>query len=121
MKYVISFLIHFVIFFTLFYLFYIIYLKKKKKDYNKLKKSDYVKLFIAKYNLDVRKTKYDSVLNVLAFNNAFAISFTAALIININKYIWKVAVSFVVLFTLLFSLYEVGGRYLKSREEKKNV
>ena len=95
-----------------------LYLKKRKKDYNKLKKSDYVKLFIARFNLDVRKTKYDSILNVLAFNNAFTIAFTSALILNIKNYFWKIAVSFVVLFILLFSLYEVSGRYLKKKEEK---
>ena len=122
MKYVYMFLIDFVVFFLLFYLFYSLYLKKRKKDYEKLKKSDYVKIFIARYNLDVRKTKYSSVLNLLAFNNAFTIAFTAALILNIKNYFWKIAVSFVVLFVLLLSLYEVGGRYLKRREEKnKNV
>lgn len=121
MKYVYMFLIDFVIFFTIFYLFYSFYLKKRKKDYNKLKKSDYVKAFIARYNLDVKKTSYNAVLNTLAFNNAFTIAFTSALILNIKSYFWKVAVSFVVLFILLFSLYEVGGRYLKKKEDKKNV
>ena len=122
MKYVYMFLIDFVIFFIIFYLFYSLYLKKKKKDYDKLKKSDYVRYFIARYDLDVRKTKYNTILNVLAFNNSFTIAFTAALIINIKNYFWKLAVCFVVLFILLISLYEVGGRYLKKKEgEKKDV
>ena len=121
MKYVYTFLIDFAIFFTLFFLFYILYLKKRKKDYEKLKKSDYVKMYIARFNLDVRKTKYKTILNVLSFNNAFSISFTSALILNIKGFFWRIAVSFVVLFILLFSLYEVSGRYLKKKEERKNV
>ena len=121
MKYVYLFLIDFVIFFFVFYLFYIIYYKKRKKDYEKLKKSDYVKVFIARYNLDVRKTNYKKILNVLAFNNAFTIAFTSALILNIQNYFWKIAISFVVLFILLLSLYEVSGRYLKKKEDNKNV
>ena len=118
MKYVYMFLIDFVVFFIIFYLFYILYLKKRKKDYEKLKKSDYIKLFIAKYNLDIRKTKYKTILNTLAFNNAFTIAFTSALIINIKGFFWRIAVSFIVLFILLFSLYELSGRYLKKREDK---
>ena len=118
MKYVYSFLINFAIIFTAFFLIYFLIVKKTKKDYSKLKKTDYVKLFIARYNLDIRKTKYSTILNVFAFNNAFTIAFTSALILNIKGFLWKILVSFVVLFILLFSLYEVTGRYLKKKEDK---
>ncbi len=118
MKYVYMFLIDFIIIFVILFVLYFLYLKFRKKDYNKLKKNDYIKSYMARYNLDVRKTNYRKVLNVLAFNNAFTIAFTSALIINIKNYFWKIGVSFVVLFILLFSLYEVSGRYLKKKEEK---
>ena len=121
MKYVYMFLIDFVIFFAIFYLFYSLYLKKNKKENKKLKNSDYIKIFVARYNLDIRKTKYESILNILAFNNAFTIAFTSALILNIKNYFWKISVSFVVLFILLLSLYEISGRYLKKKEGKKHV
>ena len=118
MRYLYMFLFDFALFFVVIYLFYSVYLKKRKKDYNKLKKGDYIKSFIARYNLDVRKTKYESVLNLLAFNNSFTIAFTSALIMNVKGIYWKIIVSFVVLFILLFSLYELGGRYLKHKEDK---
>ena len=121
MKYIYIFLLDFICIFALVYIVYFFVYRYKKKDYSNLKNKDIVKIFIAKYDLDVRKTSYKTILNVLAFDNAFTIAFTAALIISIKAYIWKVLVSMVVLFTLLLSLYEISGRYLKKKEGKKNV
>ena len=47
----------FVLLFVLINLVYFLYYNKKKSDYSKLKKNDEIKLFIARYNLDMRKTQ----------------------------------------------------------------
>ena len=116
---IIKFLYDFVLLFLLFYIIYSVFINKKKKDYSKLKKNDEIKGFIAKYNLDMKKTNYKEVLNILTIINAFIISFTATLILNINGFIWKILVSFVVTFILIYSLLELAGRYLKNKEDKK--
>lgn len=121
MENVLAFLYDFVLLFLLFYLIYTVFVNKKKKDYSKLKKNDVIKIFIARYNLDMRKTEYKSVLRILTIINAFIISFTATLILHINNFWLKVAVCFVVIFVLIYSLFEIAGRYLKNKEEQKNV
>ena len=106
------------LFFCLFYIFYRIYFKYAKKDYKKLKSDDYIKLYIARYNLDVRKTKYKTILNTLALVNSLILSITGALIVKVKGYALKVLVCFFVLFVLIYALSEISGRYLKNKEDK---
>ena len=122
MEYVLKFLYDFVLLFLLFLIVYLVFVNKKKKDYSKLKKNDVTKIFIARYDLDMRKTDYQKVLKVTAVINSFIIAFTATLILTINNFIWKVVISFLVIFTLIYALYELTGRYFKKKEvEKKDV
>ena len=121
MDYVLRFMYDFILLFLLCYLVHYVFLNKNKKDYSKLKKNDEVKIFIARYNLDVRKTSYKKILNIVTLINSFIISFTAVLIVYIDGFVWKILVSFVVIFALIYSLFEVVGRYLKSCENKITV
>jgi hypothetical protein len=119
METVVNFLRDFVLLFLLVLIIYFVFINKKRKDYSKLKKDSYIKGFIVKYNLDMRKTNYNEVLNVFAIVNSFILAFTSALILNVDKFIWKVVVSFIVIFVLIYALYEIAGRYLKNKEDKK--
>ena len=119
MKYIYLFLFDFVVLFFIFFVFYYLYLRNSKKSYKKTKDNEYVKLLVNRYKLDNKKTDPNTLLNVVSFNMAFSIAFTSALILNIKGYVWKILVSFVVLFSLLFILTEIGGRYLKNKEGKK--
>ena len=121
MKYVINFLIDFSIIFVVLFVIQLIYDYKKRKNYSKLKKNDEVKIFMARYNLDIKKTNYKVLLLVINIINSFIISFTATLILNIKNYFWKISVSFVVIFILIYALFEIAGRLFKRVEEKKNV
>ena len=118
MQYVLNFLLDFLGFYAIIFLIYVVFLNKKKKDYSKLKKGDLIKVFIARYNLDMRKQDYKKVLLLYTIVKVFVISFTAALIMNINSFIWKVVIAFVVVFVLIYALFEILGRVLKKREEK---
>ena len=119
MKYIISFGIDFIVFLIIFLIFYLFYLKRKSKDINKLKENTNINNFINKYDLDMTKTKYKTVLYTLAFNNSLIIAFTSALITNIKGYGLKILVSLLVLMILIYSVYEVSGRILKKKEGKK--
>lgn len=121
MDVVVRFIIDFVLLTILIYLVHMLYYNRKKSVYKELKKNDEVKLFIARYNLDMRKTDYKLVLRVVALCNAIIISFTATLALNIHNYIWKILISFVVIFVLIYALFEICGRLLKKKEIDKNV
>ena len=122
MEYVLKFLYDFVLLFLLFLIVYLVFINKRKKDYSKLKKSDFTRIFIIRYDLDMRKTDYKKVLRLTAIINSFIIAFTSTLILNIDNFLWKVVISFIVIFTLIYALYELTGRYLKKKEvEKKDV
>ena len=116
---VLQFLYDFVLLFLLVLIVYLVFVNKRRKDYSKLKDGNYVKSFIARYNLDMRKTDYKKVLIIFSVINSFILSFTSALILNIDKFIWKVVISFIVIFVLIYALYEIAGRYLKNKEDKK--
>ena len=111
----------FLLIFLVILIIYIVFINKKKKNYSKLKKNDEVKLFLLRYNLDIKKLNYKKVLNTIAVINSFIIAFTSTLIINIDKFIWKGIICFIAILVLTYSLYEIAGRYLKKMEGKKNV
>ncbi len=117
----VRFVYDFVLLFLLVYLFHMLYYKKKKSEYSKLSKNDEVKMFIARYNLDMRKTNYKTVLRIVAIINSIIIGFTATLILNIKNYFWKITIAFIVIFVLIYALFEIAGRWLKKKEVKKNV
>lgn len=115
---ILIFLKDFVLIFILVLIVYFVFLNKKRKEYSKLKQNDEIKLFIARYNLDMRKTKYKTVLNTLTIINSFIIAFCSTIISYINGIIWALLVGFVLLLVLIYSFYEIVGRYLKRKEDK---
>ena len=108
----------FLFIFLLVFIVYSVFLNKNKKEYKKVSKNDMMKIFIARYNLDMKKTDYTTVLRVVTFINSFIISFSSVLVINIKSIVWSILISFVVIIALIYSLYEIAGRTLKRREGK---
>ena len=108
----------FVCIFLLVFIVYSVFLNKNRKEYKKLKKNDMIRLFIARYNLDMKKTKYELVLRTETIINSFIISFCSVLVINIKGVIWAIIIGFAVIMALTYSLYEIFGRVLKRREGK---
>ena len=115
----VRFSLHFIVMFVVFNLVYLLIVNKRKKDYSKLKKNDPVKIFIARYNLDMRKTDYSKLLKIVGVVNSFIISFTAALILNVNGFMYKLLITFATVFVFMYALYDLLGKYLKKREDKK--
>jgi len=119
MSVIIESLISFSICFTLVLLVYLLFINKKRKDYNVGKNSIEINYLVNKFKLDIRKTKYKTLKLLSSFINSFIIAFTFALIINLKyKYILKLLIAFVIMFVLIYSLYEIAGRILKRRENK---
>ena len=118
MKSVFWFMYDFILWFLVFYIFCRVFLNKKKTSYSKLKKNDVTKLFIDKYNLDVKKIGFKKILNIVTMINRIIISFTSTLILRIDNIFVSVIVCFIVIIMLVYSLFEIAARYLKKLEVK---
>ena len=115
------FLYDFVLLFILLLIVYLVFINKRRKDYSKLGDNNLIKNYIARYNIDVRKTKYEKVLKTISVINSFILSFCTALILHLQIGYWKYVVVFLVIMSLIYSLYEISGRYFKKKEDEKNV
>jgi uncharacterized membrane protein len=110
-------------FFILFVVIFIIYkqIYKRKKDFSSLKESDEVRVFVLKYDIDVRKIDYNKLLNVLALINSFIISFTATVIVRVKGIVWTILTCMAIVMVLLIALYTIAGNYFKSKEKNITV
>ena len=121
MNHIIMFMFYFILLFLLLYIIEIVFIDKKKKSLSKLKKNDEILLFIKKYNLDMNKSDFKEVKRTVYFINCFIISFSASLILNIKNTFIQAIVCFIVVFTLIYSLFEIFGRKLKNKERLKDI
>lgn len=112
-------LIDFVVLFTLIFLVYMVFINKKRKKDDTLKKASEVKMIIARHNLNMKKIKYKNLLLSVSIANSFILSFTAVLIIHIKSIWLSLLIGFIVVALLTYSLYEIIGRHYKKKEMKK--
>lgn len=109
-------LIYFITSYVIIFLLYALYIyRRKKKDFKKTLEVDYL---VSKFKL--RKVDYNRLKWILTIINPLIISITFLVVININSFVLGVMIGFVIMMLLIYSLYEILGRYLK-RKEDKNV
>lgn len=114
-------IISFTIVYIIFLLIYIFIINRKRKDYTNAKKQAEIYYIVNKFKLDMRKTKYNTLKWAVTFINPLIISITFIIVTNIKSYIIGILVGFITLLLLVYSCYEIIGRYLKKKEGKKNV
>ena len=90
--------------------------KKKKKEVE-VGELNYL---VYKFKLDKNKLNWKSLAIMIPLINAFIMSLVVSILelIPLNL-IFKVLIAFVLLFSLIYSLYEIYGRYLKNKQEKE--
>ena len=94
---------------------------KKGKKEKTFKYTNEGKLMIIRYNLDEKKVDYQELLRWTSFCNAFVISLTSTIICNIPlKMYYQLAIGFVILFGLIYSIFEIVGRHLNKKWGKEN-
>ncbi len=94
---------------------------KKVKKERPFKYTNEGKLMIIRYNLDEKKVDYKELLKWTSFCNAFIISLTSTIICNIPlKMYYQLAIGFVILFGLIYSIFEIVGRHLNKKWGKEN-
>ena len=135
MNWVINNLIFFIIVFLMVYIFcyYIAGRIKVPKEKNKdkstgkgkkqrpFKYTNEGKLMVIRYNLDEKKVDYQELLKWTSFCNAFIISLTCTIISNIPlKMYFQLAIGFIILFALIYSIFEIVGRHLNKKWGKEN-
>ncbi len=135
MNWVINNLIFFIIVFLMVYIFcyYIAGRIKVPKEKNKdkstgkgkkerpFKYTNEGKLMVIRYNLDEKKVDYQELLKWTSFCNAFVISLTCTIISNIPlKMYFQLAIGFIILFALIYSIFEIVGRHLNKKWGKEN-
>ncbi len=92
--------------------------KGKKKKIKNIGELDYL---IAKFKLDFKKIDTDKAIICITLINSFIISIVSFIIMIIPfKMMWQMLIAFVLLFCLIYSLYELYGRYLKKKQMKKD-
>ena len=121
MDIVVKSLISFGICFVVILLIYLIINITVRKEYKEGKQQVEINYLINKFKLDMRVTKYKTIKLIVAFLNSFIIAFTFTIIINLKfKYAYKLMIAFVIMFIMIYSLYEITGRILKRKELKNN-
>ena len=112
-------LIDFLVIFILVCIFYLLVINRNKKDFSKLKPNDFIRIFVLKYNIDINKINYNFMINLIAVITSFIIAITSAIIIKIEGLVWSLIVCFVMLFILVFTLFDFAGKYIKKTETKE--
>lgn len=91
--------------------------KGKKKKIKSISEIDYISM---KFKLDSKKLNMDKMIIVISLINAFIISIVSSIVMLMPFAImWQLIVAFALLFGLIYALYEIYGRHLKQKEEKK--
>ena len=103
---VLFFLVVFLIVFVVNYLTSVKKIKKRKK----LELVDYV---VVRFKFSSKKIKARKMVLTISLINAFIISSVATCITMLDiSFIWQFMIGFVLVFALIYSLYEIYGRYL---------
>ena len=90
--------------------------KGKKKKAKNISELDYL---VSKFKLNKAKLNEEKVIIWISLINSFIIAITSSIIILLPfKLMWQMLIAFILLFCLIYSLYEIYGRYLLKMEEK---
>lgn len=91
--------------------------KGKKKKVKNISEIDYL---VGKFKLNEKKLNKDRVIIWISLINSFIIASVSSVVMLMPfKIMWQLLIAFVLLFGLIYALYEIYGRYLKKMEVKK--
>ena len=113
-----SFIIDFLVMFFIVYLIYMLFINKRKSDFALLNNNDQIKLFVDRYKLNIDKINYKYLVTIISLINSFILSLTCAIILRIDNILLSICVCFIIMFSLIFILFEIAGRYFKKLEKK---
>lgn len=90
--------------------------KKEKNKKTSIKELDYL---VYKFKIDKNKINYKSFGFMVSLINSFIMALVVVVVEVIPFYfIFRIIIAFILLTGLIYSLYEIYGRYLKKKEER---
>lgn len=113
-KVLINLIFFFVVALVIFLCDYMLIMKRKLKS-KKVKNEDIMEInyLISKFKLDKNKILYKPLCLYCSLINGFIISGVVTVISNIKvKMMWQLLIGFVMLFGLIYAVYEIYGRHL---------
>ena len=111
-------LVLFILTFTLVFIVYYILLKDKKK--NKNKRPIEIRFIVERYDLDMKKIKYNKLALLVALVNAFDIALLVTIINMIKSVILQVVCVMVLIGPIIIVSYNLIGRYYKKKGMTKD-
>lgn len=111
-------IISFTLAYIIFLLIHIFIINRKRKDYKNGKKQMEINYIVNKFKLDMRKVKYNELKWAVTFLNPLIIATTFLIVTNIESFALSIVVGFVIMLLLVYSIYEILGRFLKRKGEK---
>lgn len=114
MEYIITYIITFVVIYIIYFLFVV----KRKKATEKLKKSLEVRYLINRYHIDIDDINLRTLANRIALCNSFIIATTFIIILFVKNFILKMLLGFVVLFPIILIGYHFLAKSLIKKEGK---
>lgn len=109
--------IYFVVAYLILFLIYVFVINKRRAVYKDGKKYLEVNYIVNKFNLDMRKIKYNNLKWTLTFINPLIMSITFIVVINVKNTILSLVIGFLVMMALIYSIYEIIGRIYKKKCE----
>ena len=113
-----KYLICFVVFFILIYLMYYFAFVFKNKKYSKKKVPSDIRILENYYKIDIKKIGYNKVLKIMNFVNALMLSLMMLVVLNIDKFIYKFLVLMVLMIPCIWVTYYFLAKYLRHLEGK---
>lgn len=106
---------------VLFILFFLIfYLTNRRKLKNKKKEIREINDLIKRFNLDKKKINYKKEIIFVSFINSFIVAGVGTFVTVFDlPQVVQLLIAFVLLLALTYALYEIYGRHLKRKVNKK--
>jgi len=106
------------IFVIVFGVYKIIFKRKVKKG--TINKTIELSYLIPKFNLNKLKINYPRITTDISLINAFIIAFVSTLVTSLPYHmVFQLLIGFVMLFALIYSLYEIYGRHIYKKWGKR--
>lgn len=113
-----KFVIIFVVSFLIVYLAYLLTVILNKKKLEKFKESNQVLIFVKRYKLKITDSNVKLLAHLVALANAFIIALAITVVELVSNFILKILVAFIIIMPLILILYSLIGKYMLKRESK---
>lgn len=107
--------------FVLVFLIYELFVVRKEKKGKSKKKPIEVRFLEARYHLDLKKTNYKQLLNIISLVSAFDIALIVTIIMFAKSFILELLLGATLIFPIILVSYHFVGAFYQKKGMKKDV